>query len=38
MKTTNTQFQTPTKEEKLSQGTQGSPQEHSERRNPANNS
>jgi hypothetical protein len=35
MKKMDTQFQTPTK--KLCQGTQWSPQEHHERRNPASN-
>jgi hypothetical protein len=34
MKKTDTQFLTPTKQDRLSQGTQQSPQDHSERRNP----
>jgi hypothetical protein len=37
MKKTDTQIQTPTKQEKLYQGTQGNPKEHTERRNPTRN-
>jgi hypothetical protein len=37
MKKSDTQIQTPTKQDKLCQRTQWRPQEHSERRNPASN-
>jgi hypothetical protein len=37
MKKTDTQFQIPTKQRKLCQGTQQNPEEHSERRNPESN-
>jgi hypothetical protein len=37
MKKTDTQNQTQQNKDKLYQGTQGSPQEHSKRRNPASN-
>jgi hypothetical protein len=37
MKKTDTQSQTPKNKDRLSQGTQRSPQEHPERRNPARN-
>jgi hypothetical protein len=37
MKKTDIQIQTPTKQEKLYQGTQGNPKEHTERRNPTSN-
>jgi hypothetical protein len=37
MKKMDTQFQTPTKKDKLCQGTLKNPQEHPEKRNPASN-